>query len=62
MSDDYTEYLTFGTEYVNSAKAQILKLKKRYLRVFYCPDCLQRFTSYVKNNRERPYCPYCEED
>jgi len=62
MSDDYTEHLKFYTEYVSSAKAQILKLKKHYLRTFYCPACLQRFYSYVKNGRVKPDCPYCDED
>ena len=59
MSDDYTEYLTFGTEYVNSAKAQILKLKKRYKRKFICDTCYRSFIGYVKNDRETVRCPYC---
>ena len=31
MSDDYTDEYTFGTEWVDSIKAQFLKLKKRYV-------------------------------
>ena len=62
VSDDNTEELTFGTEWVDSITAQFLKLKKLHKRWFFCPECRQWFFSYVKNDRESPDCPYCEED
>ena len=61
MSDDYTDKLTFGTEWVDSITAQFLKLKKWHLKKFLCPECFNVFPMYVKNGRIKPDCPYCEE-
>jgi len=62
MSDDYTDKLTFGTEWVDSVKAQFLKLNKWHLRNFICEECHRRFQAYVKNDRMEAKCPYCPED
>jgi len=62
MSDDYTDGLAFGTEWVDSITAQFLKLKKWHFRIFYCPECWQRFSRYIKYSWARPECPYCEEE
>jgi len=62
MSDDYTDELAFGTEWVDSITAQFLKLKKWHFRIFYCEECLQPFLRYIRWNRTRPDCPYCEEE
>ena len=62
MSDDYTDDLAFGTEWVDSITAQFLKLRKWHYRKFYCVECLQPFWRYVKWNSTRPDCPYCEEE
>jgi len=62
MSNDYTDELAFGTEWVDSITAQFLKLKKWHFRIFYCPQCLQRFERYIKWNRTKPECPDCEEE
>ena len=62
LSDDYTDEYTFGTEWVDSIKAQFLKLKKWHKRYFVCPECLTIFSCYVKNNRMKVDCPYCLED
>ena len=62
VSDDNTEELTFGTEWVDSITAQFLKLKKLHKRWFFCPECYQWFFTYVKNDRTSPDCLYCEED
>ena len=62
MSDDYTDELAFGTEWVDSITAQFLKLKKLHKRWFICVSCYQWFYAYVKNARATPECPYCEED
>ena len=62
MSDDYTDKLTFGTEWVDSVTAQFLKLKKWHLRKFLCIVCKNWFWAYIKNNRMKAMCPYCPED
>jgi len=62
MSDDYTDELAFGTEWVDSVTAQFLKLKKWHLRKFYCEECHRWFDAYIKNDRQKVLCPYCEED
>jgi len=62
LSDDYTDEMTFGTEWVDSVKAQFLKLKKWHKRKFICPECYSIFTSYVKNDRMEANCPYCPDD
>ena len=56
-----TENLKFGTEWVNSLKAQFLKLKKYHQMKFICPECLCIFTGYVRNKKDEVDCPYCEE-
>jgi len=61
LSDDYTDEYTFGTEWVDSVKAQFLKLKKWHLRKFLCPECFNIFPAYIKNDRMEAICPYCEE-
>ncbi len=60
LSDDYTEELKFGTEWVDSVTAQFLKLKKWHLRKFICTECYQVFSAYIKNDRMEATCPYCE--
>jgi len=39
LSDDYTDKFEFGTEWVDSVTAQLLKLKKWHLRKFICEEC-----------------------
>jgi len=51
MSDDYTDELTFGIEWVDTITAQFLKLKKWHLRKFICPECFNVFQGYIKNDR-----------
>jgi len=62
VSDDYTDEFTFGTEWVDSVKAQFLKLKKWHKRKFICPECFTIFTAYVKNGRTKAICPVCPDD
>jgi len=62
MSDDYTDELTFGTEWVDSITAQFLKLRKWHLRKFLCLECGAIFQGYIKNDRMKAKCPYCEDD
>jgi len=62
LSDDYTDEYTFGTEWVDSMSAQFLKLKKWHLRKFLCPECSAIFPAYIKNDRMKTKCPYCEEE
>ena len=61
MSDDYTDELAFGTEWVDSITAQFLKLKKWHLRKFLCLVCGGISSAYVKNNKTKVICPYCED-
>jgi len=60
--DDETGEWKFGTEWVDSVKAQFLKLKKRYKRHFVCFDCGTIFYAYVKKSTEEVDCPFCEEN
>jgi len=61
LEEDEPDEYRFGTEWVDSITAQFLKLKKWHLRLFYCEECWRPFRRYVKWNRTRPDCPYCEE-
>ena len=62
--DEYdTDEKTFGSEWVSSFKAMILKRKQLYKRTFYCWDCERLFTTYVpKKQHELKECPYCEDE
>ena len=62
LSNDYTDEMTFGTEWVDSVKAQFLKLRKWHLRKFLCTECFNIFSAYVKNDKMKAICPYCEEE
>jgi len=60
--DDETGDWKFGTEWVDSVKAQFLKLKIRHKRLSICFNCEQLFYAFVKNDREEVICPYCPDD
>ena len=62
--DDYDEdEYTFGSEWVSSFKAMILKRKQVYKKQFYCLDCEGCFTAYVSKNTQeyKDDCPLCGE-
>ena len=61
--DDYDEdEREFGSEWVSSFKAMILKRKQLYKKKFYCSECERWFTGYVKKNQtELDECPLCGE-
>jgi len=62
--DDYDEdEYTFGSEWVSSFKAMILKRKQLYKKIFVCLECGGRFTTYVKKNQTeyKCECPICDE-
>jgi len=56
MSDDYTDELAFGTEWVDSITAQFLKLKKRHKTLYFCFYCNTYFYAYVKNKTQEVDC------
>jgi len=59
--DDYDEdEITFGSEWVSSIKALILKRKQLYKKKFYCTDCETVYTAYVKKNQNE--CDECPND
>ncbi len=63
--DEYdTDERTFGSEWVSSFKAMILKRKQLYKKMFVCLECGGRFTTYVKKNQTEIdiECPVCGED
>jgi len=62
LSNDYTDEYTFDTEWVDSVKAQFLKLKKRHKRLFICTNCARLFYAYIKNSKEQVNCPICPDD
>jgi len=55
--DDETGDWKFETEWVDSVKAQFLKLKKRYKRHYFCFYCGLIFSDYVKKNTTSRPCP-----
>jgi len=60
--DDYDEdERTFGSEWVSSFKARLLKRKQLYKKMFVCLECGGRFTTYVKKNQTEyeGECPSC---
>ena len=62
--DDYNESEhSFGSEWVSSIKAVILKRKQLYKKTFVCLDCETVYTEYVKKNQdESKNCPNCDDD
>ncbi len=60
--DDETDDWKFNTEWVDSIKAQFLKLKKRHKRLFTCFNYGTNFYDYIKNSREKINCPICPSD
>lgn len=61
--DDYNEdEYTFGSEWVSSLKAIILKRKQLYKKQFICEECGCIYTNYVKKNQdEDDNCPRCND-
>ena len=47
--DNENEY-SFGSEQVSALKAVVLKRKQLYKKQFYCTDCKEVYTDYVKKN------------
>ena len=45
--DNENEY-SFGSEWVSALKAVVLKRKQLYKKQFYCTDCEEVYTDYVK--------------
>jgi len=59
--DDYDEEYSFGSEWVSSFKAMILKRKQLYKKQFVCPECERVFEAYVTKNEDEAECPWCDE-
>jgi len=49
----------FGTEWISSIKAMILKLNVYKVRKAYCFECGLYFTSVIKKESDTPVCPDC---
>jgi len=62
LEEDEPDEWKFNTEWVDSITAQFLKLRKRHLRKFICEECHRWFDAYVKNDRQKVLCPYCEDE
>jgi len=62
VDEDYGN--TFGSEWVSSFKAMILKRNQFYKKTFVCLECYGRFTAYVKKNQTdiETECPHCGEE
>ena len=60
--DDYNEdEYSFGSEWVSSFKAMILKRKQVYKKTFECPECERVWTAYVTKKCNQMDCPWCDE-
>ena len=57
-----SEDWNFNTEWVDYITAQFLKLRKWHYRLFYCEECWRPFRRYVKNDRMKVFCEYCQRD
>ncbi len=62
LEEDEPDEWKFNTEWVDSIKAQFLKLKKRHKRMCICLNCGRIFYAYIKNEREEVNCPICPDD
>jgi len=59
--DDETGEWKFKSEWVNSIKAQILKLKVYKKRSFVCENCGYVFEGFVKKDSDECDCPVCKD-
>jgi len=50
---------TFGTEWISSIKAMILKRNVYKVRKAICLECGLYFTCAIKKESDRPVCPDC---
>ena len=58
IDEDDEDDCSFGSEWVSSLKAVVLKRKQLYKKTFWCEECGELFTSYVKKNQnECDDCP-----
>jgi len=59
--DDYDEdEYEFGSEWVSSFKAMLLKRKQLYKRKFLCLECGSVSQDYVSKNTHTIECPECD--
>jgi hypothetical protein len=61
IDTDDENNLSFGSEWVSALKAVILKRKQLYKKTFYCPECEEITTTYVKKNQNECECVNCGE-
>jgi len=54
--DDENDY-SFGSEWVSALKAVVLKRKQLYKKTFWCDECGELFTTYIKKNSNKCECP-----
>ena len=54
------EDYTFGSEWVSSFKAMLLKRKQLYKRKFLCLECGSVSQDYVSKNTHTIECPECD--
>jgi len=57
IDEDDEDASYFGSEWVSSLKAVVLKRKQLYKKTFWCEECGEVFTNYVKKNQEQ--CDDC---
>ena len=57
--DDDDDELYFGSEWVSTLKAVVLKRRQLYKKQFYCNNCESNFTTYVKKNQTECECTNC---
>ncbi len=56
--DNYDEdKISFGSEWVSSLKAIVLKRKQLYTRQFQCNECENMWETYVSKNTTEVECP-----
>lgn len=58
--DEYEEETKFGTEWISSVKAMMLKRHVWKKKRFYCTDCEKTWEAYVPAKQEEFECPECD--
>ena len=61
LDDDSGEW-RFNTEWVDSVTAQFLKLRKYHKMKFLCIECGNWYIGFVRKEKDKTECPYCDEE
>ena len=58
---DYDDIWKLRSKFVNPLEALYYKSRKMKLRKFLCPECFNVCFGFIKNDRTKVMCPYCDD-